>query len=64
MLSDATKKTLKKTARSAMIAGGGAGLTFFLQAVSSMDFGQYGVLVAGLISVLINAVHVYVKANT
>ena len=51
-----TKTKLIKTAKGALIAGGGVALTYFLQGIGDLDFGAYSALVAGLIAVLINGI--------
>lgn len=59
---ETTKTKLAKTLKGALIAGGGVALTYFLQSVGSMDFGQYSAIVAGISSILINAVREWAKS--
>lgn len=56
-----TREKLLKTAKGALIAGGGVALTYFLQALSSMDFGNASAIVAGVCAVLINALRLYTQ---
>ncbi len=51
-----TKTKFLKVAKGALIAGGGAGLTYFLVGVGGLDFGSYTPMVAALASILINAI--------
>lgn len=53
--------TLKKVARGALIAGGGAVLTYVLQEAVSMDFGASTPIVVALLSIALNAVREYIK---
>jgi len=55
-MDDVTKLKLKKTAKGALIAGGGVALTYFLQSAGSFNFGNYSTVVAAICAVLINAV--------
>jgi len=41
-------------AKGALIAGAGVALTYFLQHVTAADFGTYGPIVVGLLSILVN----------
>ena len=56
-----TKTKLIKTAKGALIAGGGVALTYFLQVAGSLDFGVYSALAAGLAAVLINGIKEFVR---
>ena len=60
-MSEETKTKLIKTAKGALIAGGGVALTYFLQIAGSLDFGVYSALAAGLAAALINAVKEWVR---
>ena len=55
------KETIVKIFKGAGIAGGGVFIVYVLQAISIMDFGNSSVLVAGLCSVIINAIKEYRK---
>lgn len=57
------KETAKKTARGALIAGGGVAVVYVLEAVAKMDFGSYTPLVAAGCSIIINAVREYVQGE-
>jgi hypothetical protein len=50
------KEKLKKVLIGAVIAGLGALLTYILQYVSSMDFGQWSPVIVALCSILINLI--------
>ena len=50
-----SKTQLKKIAKGAGIAGGGAILTYLLGELPNVDFGQYTALVTAVLSIAINA---------
>ncbi len=56
-----TKTKIGKVIRGALIAGGGVALTYFLQAISTMDFGTYSAIVAGVCAIIINAIKEGIK---
>ena len=58
-----TKQKLLKALKGAAIAGGGVALTYFLEAISSLDFGAYTAMVVGVASVAINALRLWLKKN-
>jgi hypothetical protein len=45
---------LKKIAKGAAIAGGGASLTYLLSVLPGIDFGQYTAIATAALSILIN----------
>ena len=45
---------LKKVGKGALIAGGAVALTYALENMSSLDFGNYTALIVGIASILIN----------
>lgn len=47
---------LNKTVKSALISIAGVGLTYLSQYISGLDFGQFGPVVVGILSVLANTV--------
>jgi len=53
------QKSLKKIGKGAIIAGGGAVLTYILQYLSAMDFGIFTPLVVALCGIAINATKEY-----
>jgi len=57
------KETMKKILRGALIAGGGAVLTYLAQNLSEMNFGAYTPIVVALMSILINAAKEYIKGE-
>ena len=54
-MTEEIKIKLIKTLKGAAIAGGGVAVTYFLQALTQIDFGSYTPIVVGISSVLINA---------
>lgn len=62
-MSPETTSKLKKAMRGALIAGGGVALTYFLEAISTLDFGAYTAMVVGVASVAINAVRLWLQKN-
>ena len=57
------KDTITKIVKGAMIAGGAVAVIYALEAVSSLDFGNYTALVVGICSVIINAVREFIKGE-
>lgn len=57
------RKAIWKTLKGAMLAGAGAGATYFLHEVGAMDWGASSVVVAGLVSVVINGINQFVKVQ-
>ncbi len=57
------KVTIGKIIRGTLIAGGGAALTYLLQALMTVDFGQYTPVVVMLLSVALNAVREFIKGE-
>ena len=55
--------TVKKILRGAFIAGGGVFAVYILQAISTLNFGDYTAVVAALCSVLINAIREWNKGE-
>lgn len=53
--------TIIKILKGAMIAGGAVVIIYILEAIPAIDLGAYSVLVAGVCSVLINAVREFRK---
>jgi len=49
-----------KIGKGALLAGAGAGAVYGLQAVDVVDWGEYDVMIASAISVLINVVRKWV----
>jgi hypothetical protein len=47
---------IKSVAIGAVLAGLGAGITVGLEALKTVDFGEYSAIVAAIIAVLINAI--------
>lgn len=50
------KESLIKILKGACIAGGAVTVTYILEGLIQLDFGQYTILVVGILSVLINFV--------
>ena len=50
------KEKLIKIGKGALIAGAGAVLTYLVEAIPQVDFGQYTPVVVAVFSVLVNAV--------
>ena len=50
-----------KQLKSLAIAAGGAAITFFLQGLSGIDFGEFLPVVVALSSVLVNMVKVFLE---
>ena len=61
-MSPEQKIKLQKTLKGAAIAGGGVFVTYLLQAIGQMDFGAYSPMIAGIASVVINAVRELLKS--
>ena len=57
------KVWLQKTVRGMIISASGAGAVYFLQAISTMDFGSYTLVVGAISAALINGVREWLKAN-
>ena len=57
------KASLIKIGKGILIAGGGAALVYFLQAVPEMDFGVYTPIATAIAAVLINAIKEYKEGN-
>lgn len=55
--------TLLKIGKGALIAGGAVALTYILEAMTTMDFGEATPIVVGIVSILINAVKEYRKGT-
>lgn len=55
------KVTVGKIARGAAIAGGGAVLTYILQAIASTDFGNFTPIVVAVCGIALNALKEYMK---
>ena len=55
---------LKKIGRGALYAMGGALITFLIQVVPGIDFGQYNLIIAPMISILLNAAQKYLAGST
>ena len=54
-------ETIKKIGKGALIAGGATALTYALEYLSNMNFGQFQPLAVMLISISINSVREYQK---
>ena len=57
------KATVGKIFKGALIAGGAVAIIYILEAIPTIDLGIYSVLVAGVCSVLINAVREFRKGE-
>jgi hypothetical protein len=55
------RQTMKKIGIGAMIAIGGAGLTYLVEHVADFNFGNAAPLVVAVASILINAIREYQK---
>jgi len=53
--------TLKKIGTGALIAGGGAILTYIAENMTALDFGSATPLVVAVLSIAINALREYIK---
>lgn len=62
-MTTSTKTKIKKTVKGALIAGSGVALTYFLQGIGSFNFGAYSPMVAGIISLIVNAIRVSMKTE-
>lgn len=56
-------ETIKKIARGALIAGGGAIAVYVLTYISGLDFGASTPIVVAVCSMLLNAVREFVKGE-
>jgi len=57
------KETMKKIARGAAIAGGGAALTYLLQVIASTDFGDFTPVVVAVCGIALNALKEWMKGD-
>ncbi len=57
------KETFIHIVKGALIAGGGVALTYILQAISMMEFGEWTAIVVGICSILINAIREFIKGE-
>jgi hypothetical protein len=57
------KEEWEKTGRGALIAGGGAVITYLLEIVPNWDFGEATPVVVGIASIALNALWQYVKGE-
>ena len=56
-------ETIKKICKGAFIAGGGATVVYLLQAISTMNFGQWTAIITAIASILLNAIYQYQRGN-
>ena len=57
------REDIKSIARGALIALGGALVTYFVEVVPQIDFGQYTPVVVALVSILLNALRKYLSVT-
>lgn len=57
------KETLIHIGKGAAIAGGGAAMLYFLQAISQLSFGEWTAVVTAICAILINAVKEYLRGE-
>ncbi len=57
------KETFIHIVKGGLIAGGGVALTYILQAISMMEFGEWTAIVVGICSILINAIREFIKGE-
>ena len=57
------KETLLKVGRGCLIAGGGAGITYLLQELPKIDFGQWTPAVVGIASIALNTLWQWFKGD-
>lgn len=57
------EKTIKKIAKGALIAGGGAVIAYLLKIIPTIDFGNWTPAVVALSSILINIYYQYKRGE-
>ena len=57
------KPTVIKVLKGTAIAGSGAAIIYFLEAISIMEFGAYTGLVVALAAVLINSIKEFIRGE-
>lgn len=56
-----TKETILHILRGGLIAGGGAFAVYVLQALGSIDFGQWSEAVVAISAIIINAIKEFIR---
>lgn len=55
---------LKNLGKNSLKVGAAAALTFFAQNLSGVDMGEYSILIAGILTIVIDAIQKTLKDNT